>query len=76
MSESRANNNFDLIYYDRWISPVINVTGYKYYLVILDDCLHLSLDIPLWLKFDTFSLDNFFPLASTHFGTTIKGTNV
>jgi hypothetical protein len=39
-SNSRADNNFDLIHYDLWTSPVVSVSGYKYYLVILDDHSH------------------------------------
>jgi hypothetical protein len=27
---------FDLVYYDLWTSPVLSISGYKYYLVILD----------------------------------------
>jgi len=34
--------NFDLIHCDLWTSPVDGVSGYKYYLVILDDCLHFQ----------------------------------
>ena len=39
-SSSRAIKNFDLIHYDLWMSPVASISGYKYYLVILDDCSH------------------------------------
>jgi hypothetical protein len=39
-STSCADNNFDLIHCDLWISPVVSVSGYKYYLVILDNCSH------------------------------------
>jgi hypothetical protein len=39
-STSCADNNFDLIHCDLWTSPVVSVSGYKYYLVILDDCSH------------------------------------
>jgi hypothetical protein len=46
-SHSCATRNFDLIHCDLWTSPVLSVFGYKYYLVILDDCSHY-----LW----TFSL--------------------
>jgi hypothetical protein len=37
-SHSRAPNKFDLIQCDMWTSPVVSVSGYKYYLVILDYC--------------------------------------
>jgi hypothetical protein len=33
---------FDLIHCDLWTSPVPSASGYKYYLVILDDCTHYS----------------------------------
>jgi hypothetical protein len=36
-SNTRADNNFDLINYDLWTSLVVSISGYKYYLVILDD---------------------------------------
>ena len=39
-SDSRALKNFDLIHCDLWTSPVLSVSCYKYYLVILDDCSH------------------------------------
>jgi hypothetical protein len=31
---------FDLIHLDVWTSPVVTVSGFKYYLVILDDYTH------------------------------------
>jgi hypothetical protein len=39
-STSRTDNIFDLIHYDLWTSSIISVSGYKYYLVILDDHSH------------------------------------
>jgi hypothetical protein len=39
-SSSRASKNFDLIHCDLWTSPVSSVSGFKYYLVVLDDCSH------------------------------------
>lgn len=39
-SFTRASANFELLYCDLWTSPVVSVSGYKYYLVILDDCSH------------------------------------
>jgi hypothetical protein len=35
-----ATHNFDLVHCDLWTSPVASISGYKYYLVILDDCSH------------------------------------
>jgi len=49
------------------------VSGYKYYLIILDDCSHYIWVFPLSLKSDTFStLANFFAYVRTQFATTIK----
>jgi transposase InsO family protein len=72
-SVSRASNNFDLIHCDLWTSPIPSISGYKYYLVILDDCSHYLWTFPLRLKSDTFStLSNFFAYVSTQFGNRVK----
>jgi hypothetical protein len=72
-SNSQATNNFDLIHCDLWTSPIVSVSGYKYYLVILDDCSHYIWTFPLRLKSDTFAtLSHFFAYVCTQFGTTIK----
>jgi len=42
VSHSRAAHPFDLIHCDLWTSPVVSVSGYKYYLVILDVCAHYT----------------------------------
>jgi hypothetical protein len=39
-STSHADNIFDLIHCDLWTSSIVTISGYKYYLVILDDCTH------------------------------------
>jgi hypothetical protein len=39
-STSHADNNFDLIHYYMWTSPIVSISGYEYYLVILDDRSH------------------------------------
>jgi len=72
-SSSRALKNFDLIHSDLWTSPIKSVSGYKYYLVILDDHSHFLWTFPLRLKSETFStLANFFSYVTTQFGCTIK----
>jgi transposase InsO family protein len=72
-SVSRASNNFDLIHCDLWTSPITSVSGFKYYLIILDDHSHFLWTFPLRLKSDTFSvLSNFFAYVHTQFGRTIK----
>jgi hypothetical protein len=73
VSSSRASNKFDLIHCDLWTSPVVSVLGYKYYLVILDDCTHYLWTFPLRLKSDTFStLARFIAYASTQFAARVK----
>jgi hypothetical protein len=46
-SMSRVDNIFDLIHCDLWTSMVVSVSGYKYYLLILDDRSHFMLTFPL-----------------------------
>jgi hypothetical protein len=49
------------------------VSGYKYYLIILDDCSHFLWTFPLRLKSETFpTLANFFSYVKTQFGCTIQ----
>ena len=73
LSSSRASNNFDIIHCDLWTSPVLSVSGYKYYLVVLDDCSHYLWTFPLKLKSDAFStLAHFFAYVHTQFGVTVK----
>ena len=46
LSSSRASSNFDIIHCDLWTSPFLSVSGYKYYLVILNDCSHYMWTFP------------------------------
>jgi hypothetical protein len=73
LSSSRAVCNFDLIHCDLWTSPLVSVSGYKHYLVILDDCSHYIWTFPLRQKSETFStISNFLAYIRTQFGTTVK----
>jgi hypothetical protein len=54
-SSSHAAHIFDLVHCDLWTSPVISISGYKYYLVVVDDFSHYSWTFPLRAKSDTFS---------------------
>ena len=73
VSSSRALHKFDLIYCDTGTSLVVSVSGFKYYLVVLDDYSHHLWTFPLRLKSDTFStLSHFFAYVKTQFGDTIK----
>jgi hypothetical protein len=70
---SHTDNNFDLIYYDLWTSHVVSVSGYKYYLVFLDDHSYFVWTFPLRVKSDTFStLSKKIAYVSTQFGHIIK----
>jgi hypothetical protein len=72
-SASHAENNFDLIHCDLWTSPIISISGCKYYLVILDDHSHFLWTFPLSVKSDTFpTLSKKFAFVSTQSGRTIK----
>jgi hypothetical protein len=72
-SSHRVEHPFDLIHLNFWTSPVVSVSGSKYYLVILDDFTHYLWTFPLKLKSDTFTtLSNFFAYMSTQFGRTVK----
>ena len=72
-SQSRASRPFDLVHCDLWTSPLSSVSGFKYYLVILDDYSHHVWTFPLRLKSNTFStIAHFFAYVATQFGCTIK----
>jgi hypothetical protein len=72
-SSHRAEHPFDLIHLDLWTSPVVSVSGSKYYLVILDYYTHYLWTFPLKLKSDTFTtLSYFFAYVSTQFDRTVK----
>jgi hypothetical protein len=72
-SSSHTTRPFDLIHCDLWTSLILSVSGYKYYLVILDDFTQCLWTFPLRLKSNTFTtLSNFFSYVSTQFGSTIK----
>jgi hypothetical protein len=65
-SSSRVEKTFDLLHLDLWTSPVISVSGSKYYLIILDDFTHYLWTFPLKQKSDTFTtLSNFFTYVAT-----------
>jgi hypothetical protein len=65
-SSSRVEQAFDLVHCDLWTSHVLSLSGYKYYLVILDDFSHFLWTFPLRLKSDTFTtLTHSFAWVST-----------
>jgi hypothetical protein len=72
-SSSCAKKAFDLLHLNLWTSPVVSVSGSKYYLVILDDFTHYLWTFSFKQKSDTFTtLSNFFAYAATQFSCTVK----
>jgi hypothetical protein len=65
ISSSWVIQPFDLIHCVLWASHVLNVPGYKYYLIIIDNCTHYSWTFLLCHKYNnTFpSLSHFFPMC-------------
>jgi histone deacetylase 1/2 len=64
---------FELLHCDLWTSPIPSVTGFKYYLVILDDYSHYVWNFPLRAKSDVHKLFiNFRQYVLTHFGLPIR----
>src|SRR6185503_16957897 len=55
-----------ILFTDLWTSPVLSLSGYRYYLVVVDDFSHYSWTFPLRAKSETFpSLLHFFAWVST-----------
>jgi hypothetical protein len=72
-SSSHATHAFDLVHCDLWTSPITSMSGYKYYLVVLDDFSHYVWTFPLHAKSKAVpALRHFFAWVSTQFGLTIK----
>jgi hypothetical protein len=72
-STSCAHNIFDLIHCDMWTSPVVSVSGHKYYLLIIDDRSSFMWTFPLRVKSDNFfTLSKKIAFVSTQFGPPSK----
>lgn len=54
-STSSTSLPFDIIHCDLWTSPIPNKSGYKYYMVLIDNFTHYVWVYPLKLKLETFS---------------------
>ncbi|KAD4981985.1 hypothetical protein E3N88_18656 [Mikania micrantha] len=64
---------FDLLHCDLWTSPLLSKTGYKYYMVLLDDYTHFTWIFPLKFKSETFSkFQQFHKYIQTQFNKSIK----
>jgi hypothetical protein len=67
-STTRTTRPFELIHCDLWTSPVLSTSGFKYFLVILDDFTIFLWTIPLCLKSDAYAaLASFHAFAHTQF---------
>jgi hypothetical protein len=74
-SASGADNNFDLIHCDLWTSPVVSISGCKYYLVILNYHSHFVWTFPLRVKSNTFSTLSYFSHLFSHSLTTSSNSS-
>ncbi|MGG7011633.1 UNVERIFIED_CONTAM: DDE-type integrase/transposase/recombinase, partial [Limosilactobacillus fermentum] len=64
---------FQLLHTDLWQSPFPSVTGFKFYMILLDDFSHYLWVFPLRHKSDATShLNSFVAYMKNHFNTTIK----
>jgi histone deacetylase 1/2 len=71
-STSVSRDKFELIHCDLWTSPIISNSGFRYYLVIVDDYSHFYWSFPLRQKSCVpCTLANFYAYVCTHFDTTI-----
>jgi hypothetical protein len=72
-STTRTVRPFELIHCDLWTSPVESVSGFKYFLVILDDFTHYLWTYPLRKKSEVFSiLSNFRTYVATQFSLPLQ----
>jgi hypothetical protein len=64
---------FQIIQCDLWTSPVESVTGFKYYMIIIDDFSRYTWTFPLCLKFDVAStLCDFYSYVLNQFHLSIQ----
>jgi len=72
-STSVTHAPFDLVHCDVWTSPVLSNSGFKYYLVLLDDFSHYCWSFPLRQKSEVHRhIVEFIAYTQTQFGTTPK----
>jgi len=72
-STSRTSSPFELVHCDVWTSPVPSISGYRYYLVLLDDFTHYCWTFPLHLKSDVYEhIVQFISYAQTQFSVPVK----
>jgi hypothetical protein len=67
-STSFSSAAFEPIHCNLWTSPIVSVSGFKYYLIFIDDFSHFMWTYPIFLKSDVHSiLSNFHDFVRTHF---------
>ena len=72
-STSVTTAPFDLVHCDVWTSLVLSTSGFKYYLVLLDDFSHYCWSFPLRHKSEVHChIVEFIAYAQTQFGPTPK----
>jgi histone deacetylase 1/2 len=72
-SSSHTTGPFELVHCDVWTSPVLSVSGFSYYLVILDDYSHFCWTFPLRRKSDVHqTIVTFVAYVRTQFGLPVK----
>jgi hypothetical protein len=72
-SSSFSTFPFELLHCDLWTSPTLSISGFKYYLVILDDFTHFIWTFPLRNKSDVHKIFiNFQQYVATHFFLPIR----
>ena len=72
-SSSRSSTPFELVHCDVLTSPVPSISGYRYYLVILDDFSHFCWSTPLVHKSKvTKHITTFCAYATTQFSLPVR----
>jgi hypothetical protein len=68
---------FQIIHCDLWTSPIVSFTGYKYYLILVDDYTHYMWSFPLRQKSDaTITIKHFYAHILNQFHLSIHVSNV
>jgi hypothetical protein len=72
-SSSHSNVPIDVVHCDVWTSPVPSISGFRYYLVMLDDFSHFCWTFPLTHKSEVHKhMANFCAFVQTQFGLPVR----
>ena len=72
-SSTFVENIFDIVHSDVWTSPILSVSGFKYYVIFLDHFSHFLWVYPLKKKSDAFTkFLQFRAYVKTQFNKEIK----